>query len=253
MLRANISTRIAISVVAVCLILVHLLIPVPILDTPTILLAMIAFLPWLQPVVKSVELMGVKLELQDLKEKVTSVQGAAESASQQAMLAIATPRTLTDQRSMPLEASAPGRQLESLAREYEQIRATQKSGEGRTRSMTEIVGKMIEVSGRVENFNVVEALASPESGTRLSAYAYLYVNKDSRFLNELVQSVTQQEVKPFGQYWGLIAISRVLDNVAGPIPKTDLELLSRFEATIPPGTDRDYEVRRILARVKDLG
>ena len=39
-------------------------------DTPTVILLVVAALPWLQPLFKTIELLGVKIELQDLHDKV---------------------------------------------------------------------------------------------------------------------------------------------------------------------------------------
>jgi len=242
MLREYFSLRVLITLVALALAVTHLFRPELTVDSITLVLGLVAVLPWLQPVVKSFEMLGVKFELQELRAQVADARGAAANASNLATFA----KVGSSARSAQPTDSSPG-EMEHLADEYEKIRATQKSGPQRTEAMTRVVRQMIDLSPRQPDFNVGSALASPRPGLRLAAYSYLYEMKDTNFLRDLVESVTQREDKPFGQYWGLQAISSLLENVQPQeLPRDIVESLARFSARVPPGTDRDYVVRNIL-------
>lgn len=67
--------RIAISVVAGMAALGHMLYPAFIPDAITVGLVLVAFVPWLAPIIKTIELTGVgKLELQNLQIQVDEVK-----------------------------------------------------------------------------------------------------------------------------------------------------------------------------------
>lgn len=75
------------------------------IDSITAFFAFVAILPWLQPIIKTVEMLGMKLELQELKGQVAEARGAAESASQQATFALVS--------SLPM-VSSPNKATESV-------------------------------------------------------------------------------------------------------------------------------------------
>jgi hypothetical protein len=240
----QIISRIAISAVAVLLIIGHVLIPRATLTDPvTIFLITVAILPWLRSVIKSVELLGVKVELlQELKAQATEHQGAVESANRQSELALSA--STAPSRPAAQEFSSLS-DIEALADEYDDERKTD-SGVSRTGRMTDIIWRMIEVSQRVTTFDVSSALRSDSPGKRLFAYAYLYARPNCPNLSILVESVTAQENQPFGQYWGLQAIGRVMSRCE-VVPPEVKSSLKAFAKALPPGTDRAYEAKRLLA------
>jgi hypothetical protein len=245
----NRGLRIVVSLVAVLLASAHVWKPQARIDSITIILLVICALPWLQPLIKTVELLGVKLELRDLQDKVADAKGAAESATQQAGLALSasgSSRSLVRENLSPAAGAAS---IEALAQEYENIRATQSSGDARTAAMTNVVSRMIESSRGIEAFDVNSALAGASRGIRLFAYAYLYVRPDAQFLTTLVEAVTSKEDTPFGQYWGLQALGRVIPKVP-QVPPEIKSKLQKFGAKLPRGTDRDYELRRLLQQTQ---
>jgi hypothetical protein len=245
----NRGLRIVVSLVAVLLASAHVWKPQARIDSITVVLLVICALPWLQPLIKTVELLGVKLELRDLQDKVADAKGAAESATQQAGLALSasgSSRSLVRENLSPA-AGAAG--IETLAKEYENIRETQPSGDARTAAMTDVVSRMIETSRGIDSFDVTAALARPSPGMRLFAYAYLYTRPDPQFLIPLVESVTSREDKPFGQYWGLQALGRVISKVP-QVPPGIRSKLQTFGAKLPRGTDRDYELRKLLQQTQ---
>lgn len=116
--------------------------------------------------------------------------------------------------------------------------------------MAAVVREMIEVARTLLNIDVAPMLRSSERGVRLAAYVYLYVRPKPAHLVELVHSVTAREDKPFGQYWGLQAIGLNLSGVTSEkLPAAVVMNLTAYASRVQRGTDRDYEVRRILKKV----
>ena len=237
---------------ALLLAVVHQWVPFT-LDAPTIVLLVIALLPWLQPLVKSVELLGVKFELQDLRDKVAAATGAAESAKQKAFFAQSAsepPMSVTRPLQSPGDTTEAS--FQALADQYDHIRDTQSPGDARTLAMTTVVHKIIELAPHSQGFNLAAALVEKRRGVRLVAYAILYAEPNPGILEALVQSVTTIEDKPFGQYWGLQAIARSIDVVPDvkALPSQVITQLREFGNRIPRGTDRDYELRQILEALR---
>jgi hypothetical protein len=66
----RLGLRSAVTAVGLVLAAIHASNPSITIDTVTIILLIFAMLPWLQPLFKSVELLGVKFELQELRDTV---------------------------------------------------------------------------------------------------------------------------------------------------------------------------------------
>lgn len=244
--------RIAVTVGALCLTVVHLWKPELRIDSITLVLIVMAVLPWVQPLVKSIELLGVKLELQELRSELADAKGAAESATRKAdFLLSETPMTTLVKSSDAEPTKVSDNTIQQLMQEYDRIRATQSAGSARTVAMTGVMKRMIALAANLSDVDVTNDLMSTERGRRLAAYAYLYTRPDFRFLAPLVTSVTRAEDKPFGQYWGLQAILRVLGVREGAgMPPDVLRDLRQYAERVPRGSDREYELRKIL---KELG
>jgi hypothetical protein len=247
-MRKNAVPRIVVSVVALVAAGVHMWMPTLTIDSVTIALLVIAAVPWLQPLIRSIELLGVKLELQELQSKVAEAQGAAASATRQAGLALASGVSPGGETF----ASDTAGGINALAQEYNHIRETQRPGDARTAAMTSVVRRMIEAASSVQEFDVDAALQEANRGLRLFAYAYLYARPDPRWLSPLVASVTIKEDKPFGQYWGLQAIGRVQANAAPNVLREAKDKLLAFGAKVPPGTDRDYEIKSVVRQIDQV-
>lgn len=242
--------RTGITIFALVLAVAHALLPDIKIDVITLVLLVAATLPWLQPILKSIELPGgIKLELQELRQEVKDAAGAAQSAERKADFAVAS--SSAPVHASLQQASDPQAQLDLLAREYVTIRKTQPSGNARTQAMTEVTRKMIELAPSLGNIDVLPLLQSEDGGRRLAGYARLYAQPNPAHLAALVASVTSLEDKPFGQYWGIQAIGRTIaGQTASDIPATTLLNLRSFLERLPRGTDRDYELRKILREIK---
>jgi hypothetical protein len=238
--------RAAVTVAALAAAAVHVNFPSVVPDAITAGFLLLAFLPWLASLVKTVEVPGVgKIELREVERQAEEAKGAAVSAAQKADLALAGLGVLTPETGQ-LANQAHGR-LSALAGEYNQIRSTQRSGPARTSAMTTIVSQMMRASGSLAPEEVRNALADKDAGQRLIGYAALYEHPNPGLLDDLVTSVTSIEDKPFGQYWGILAVGAVIGK--GDQNQTRLPLTKKLEdffGRLEPGTDRYYELSRIL-------
>ena len=252
--RMLIST--CISGIALLALIVHSIWPGLLVQIDNVSAAFIvlAFLPWLAPIIKSIEVAGQKIEFQD-----TEARGAAESAVRKAEAAFdavtdAAKKTGLAVALSPVhpegsEATDKAQaEMDKLVENYNQIRATQPRGDLRTRRMTSVVRQMIELAPQLRNFPIGQALKeATDRGKRLAGYAYLYSVPEYQRLDELIDSVTQIEDKPFGQYWGIQAIGRILEmKGSSDVSATAIQGLRHFHESLEHGTDRHYELRRIL-------
>ncbi len=76
--------------------------------------------------------------------------------------------------------------------------------------MTALVRQMVDLAPALAEFDTREALLHSDRGIRLAGYAKLYANPEFTLIEEQVASLTEKEDNPFGQYWGLKALSWVL-------------------------------------------
>jgi len=247
--------RIGITCAAVALAAAHVLWPNIKLDEITVALFIVAVAPWLQPIFKSIELPGgLKLELQEIERKISSIEGAVKSVENKADVAISSNETARLTIAAPSNAEVVDR-LSKLAEKYKEIRRHKPSGDTRTDAMTSIVREMIELASSIRGLDVTGMLGSADEGTRLSAYVYLYTNPQPALLSELVRIVTSIEDQPFSQYWGLLAIGRAVDGqMSSSIPVSVLINLKAFLRSISKGskgTDRGHELKKIITSIEN--
>lgn len=249
-IKSNLALRIIVSSAAFALVAIHMGKPELKVDSISILLLVVCALPWAQPLIKTVELLGVKIELQELHKQVDEARGAAASASQKAGLAMSALGASQIPRSdSTLESGSDERVAEMLAREYENIRNSQPSGSVRTSAMTSVVRRMMETAQRNRTFDALKALESGRAGDRLYGYAHIFVWPSPDYLGILVKTITSREDAPFGQYWGIQALSHVVTG-ASNIQLELKERLRAFANRLPRGSDREYELNRILKLIE---
>jgi hypothetical protein len=133
---------------------------------------------------------------------------------------------------------------------YEEIRNQYDSGWERTRLMTEAFQQMRELAPRLDPGEMRRRLKDTRNAARLSAYAFFHREPDFGVLEDLVQSAASSENKPFETYWGILAIGQIIaQRGERQIPQTVKESLQRFLRRLQPGTDRHYELGRILSAI----
>ncbi len=112
--------------------------------------------------------------------------------------------------------------------------------------MTEIVGEMIALAPSIPIVTASPFLTEDDDGKRLFAYAHLYARPEPQLLSDLVRSVTEKEDKPFGQYWGIQAIGRVVQAAPESVNSQTRNMLQNFLTKLKKGTDRYYELSKIM-------
>lgn len=230
----------------------HAIWPTVTIDGITLGLIVLAILPWVAPIIKSIELPGVgKIELQEMKDQVEELRGQTASASQKADTALSSKTTPISEGKEPAESVSSEQRLLALAAKYDHVRRTQKPGDLRTGTMTEIVGEMIALAPSVPTASVTPFLMDDDGGKRLFAYAHSYANPQPQLLPELVRSVTEKEDKPFGQYWGIQAIGRTVQTAPEGVDLQIRNALRAFLGRLKRGTDRHYELSKIVNSLDD--
>src|SRR5262245_58438658 len=122
------------------------------IDGVTLGLLGLAVIPWLAPIIKSIELPGIgKIELQEVKAQVEELRGQTASASRKAETALASKAMSLPSVAHVAEEAPPEQRFQALAAKYDYIRKTQKAGGLRTGAMTEVCGEMIALAPSVPN------------------------------------------------------------------------------------------------------
>lgn len=243
--RGRLGTKIGLTVAALAVAGTHVIWPALKIDLITVGLLLVAAIPWLDRLFTSLQTPLGGVEYREIEKRLDELAGETRSTRRIAETSEATELARQDVR--------PGADLalSILADEYDRVRAAMASGPARTAAMTGLVGRMIAAVERGESIDVGAALSSSRGGQRLAAYASLYARPDSALVLPLVDAVVEVEDKPFGQYWALRSLWRVLE--AGGPDLVDRNTLRRLEALhrrLPAGSDRQYELRRILDIVR---
>lgn len=101
------------------------------------------------------------------------------------------------------EIAATRSEIAILAREYEEIRSTMRSGDARTRKM-EVVASKMRTFGPVGHRLLPELSASESPGQRLAAVAILQATPDPAYISWLGRRF--QEERPFVAYQAAVAL-----------------------------------------------
>lgn len=253
MSRVTVVSQVIVSGVALVLIYAHLERHLDV-DPTTGGLLLIAALPWLRNVFKSVSAFGWKVELRELKREVQNAKGEAASANLRSQYAAAGREGSTDasQGSSTSSAGNVASGLEAIAKRYDTFREANKgkAGEARTRQMTLIVREMTDMAKADPQFDPSRLLKSKSFGSRLAAYAALYVYPRPDLLSDLIEVVAGDGKQPFVQYWGILAIGEIVAAIDYKVSSSQLASLQSLNSQVPIGTDRSYELAKILRSIK---
>lgn len=213
---------------------------------------LVAILPWLAPLLKTIKLPGgLEVELRELREELDETKGAVKSAAIQAQIgaAVVSGQTVTDvqTRTGPI---APGENLLALASAYEQVRDSMPSGSARTEAMTRVLANMFRQADAIPELDVRPLLASESRGERLAGIAYAHQHPSPDRAEPLVLALLHHEDTPFGQYWALRALRRIAEVDAHVLSGDLCESLATYRERQRPGTDRHYEATQLL---RDVG
>lgn len=236
-------TKAVLTSTAIVVGVVHVVWPHLKIDLITVGLLVVGVIPWLDGLFKSVQTPFGGFEYRDMERRLDELTGETQSARRLAETGEARELARQDAR-----AAGGNAALAELAEEYDRLRASLPPGESRTNAMTTVVGRMISAVEGGEEADLAANLASRSRGTRLTAYVSLYVRPDTALLIPLVDSLIDHEDKPFGQYWALRGLRRIVE--AGGenlVDNNTLRRLRQLNRNVPPGSDRGYELGRILA------
>jgi hypothetical protein len=247
----NRGLKFVVPLVALAIAAIHAFNPdSPKIDAVTVGLVVIGVLPWIGSLIESLKYGDLEIKLRQAEAKADEAKGAAESARRLAL-------GYTDAKSQSAVGGAAAltraelphtiAQMEQLAAEYIEKRKSNPPGDYRTALMTEIIHRMMTVATGVPKESILPWLKDPDHARRLAAYAYLYARPDFAHVDELLESVSNRQNPPFAQYWGIMALQKVI-GARGPakISAATVSGLRSLLRTLGSGTDRHYELSRLL-------
>jgi hypothetical protein len=252
----NTGLRIVVPLVALAIAAIHAFTPdTPKVDAITLALVVIALLPWLGSLIESLKYGDLEVKLRQAEAKADEAKGAAESARRLAIgQTEAKSQTAVSGAAVPTRAAPPHtiEEMERLATEYVQTRKNNAPGDYRTGLMTEIIHRMMAVATGVPEEAILPWLKDPDHARRLAAYAYLYARPNFAHVDALLESVANRQNPPFAQYWGIMALQKVIGargqaNVSNQT-KAALKVL---QSRLGRGTDRHYELSRLLRSLEE--
>jgi len=230
-----------ISIAGLSLLVWHYVFPTARIDTISVALLLIAALPWLGMVFKSVEVPRLG-KVEYLERAIRNQEAGLRSAENVATATSELVMTLTGQ---PTTRDLGAVELQQLADKYIAARASRPRGWERTAEVTRIFGQMTAAALHNVGFDARAALHSSDAGQRLAGIAFLYARPDPTMLEDLVGVITDKEDKGFNQYWGIKAIGKILSLQVRPSGMI-LNKLAQFADRVEEGTDRKYELRKLL-------
>jgi hypothetical protein len=244
--------RVAVSVGAALVVIVHLAWPQVSFDTFAVVLLGLIVLPWIGDILDSIQLPGgMRARVRKLQEEFErtrqEVRGESQAAARKSedALVIAIADADDDGLSRQLN-SDPRMRLAELAAEYDALRKRPK-GARRSAEMTRLVGKMMSSAARAHAFDVPTALRSDDPGVRLTGYSWLVVRPDPQYVGELIDVLTGHEESKFNQYWAIRALNTLVEeNDPEVVTPSRRAQLKEFTESQPPASDRRYELTRAL-------
>jgi hypothetical protein len=236
------ATRIALTVAAVALAVVHVAWPRLRVDTITIVLLLVAVVPWLHKVFKSVSTPFLNFEFRELERRLDAVDGKVESSRQ-----LVGANEARDLARREQHSPDPDTILADLAQEYNNTRISMPPGSARSDMMTGVVGRMLAAVEAGAVVDIERNLRSTNGGERLAGYAAVYARPEASMASAVVDSIIQVENTPFGAYWALQGLRRIVETKGKSVVdhETHRKLLAYAEK-VTRGTDRAYEADRIL-------
>ncbi|MQY35578.1 hypothetical protein SRB17_35560 [Streptomyces sp. RB17] len=218
----------------------HVLEPDLKIDGITVMLLVVAAVPWLGELFRSIEVPGLgRIEFREIERRIEAVQRTANAAL-----------VGDGPEGGAVDDSAAWDMVKELAAEYVNVRLELSSGRARTRRMDQVFARLVRATQRVRDFDAGALLGSQDAGLRLAAYARLYVLPEPEVLDALVDAVTGEPL-PFNQYWGLQAVGRGVEDVgAENVPFGVVRRLEDCRSRMRHAPDRVELIDRIL---EDLG
>jgi hypothetical protein len=204
-----------------------------------------------------IEWLGLKAELQTelnkAAEGVIGLRGRSTGASAEELKQALKVKEIADRG----DAALVRQQVESLAREYEDIRSSMPSGDDRTRRMEVLMSKMRAI-GRAAFPIRYELTQSPSPGQRLQVIASLQVRPDFELLEWLANRIRVE--RPFVAYHAVVALNTAARDAHAREHLNELEIaLERAKQAsqgLSPDPDRTKELEQLektIARLRAAG
>lgn len=206
----------------------HLIWPALKIDAITVLLLVVALLPWLGGLLESVELPGgYKLQYRALAAKVEQTDQRAAEAVSTANVAIGAAR-------VDPTVSHTLAELDGLLAEYARLRALP-SDASRTQLLDQLFGVMVTVVPKVAGFDVAAALAADAPAMRLAGYAYLFGQENPAYTDNLIDSLMRESTS-FNQYWAIMALRGLVIRDPNALTGRQRTALRDLLAGLPAGS-----------------
>jgi hypothetical protein len=248
-LIASVVTGTAIGAMAV-----HVIWPDLKIDGITVVLLVVAVLPWLGDLFTSIELPGgTRLEYKQLEERIEATEERATHLRNEVDGVAATARVALSAAGSadwiePDDARARDA-VERLIAEYVRVRMSVPSSPARTAHQERIFAELVKATSAVDTLAIDDMLGSESAGERLAAYARLYAIPDPARLDRLVDAVLDEGL-PFLKYWGFNVLGRVVDHAgADQVPLGVIRRLRACLPELPAGSDRAGALRRLLSKL----
>ena len=238
----------AVTIAALTAVLIHHFWPGFRADAFTGTFLLVAVLPWLAPILKTIKLPGgLEVELRELQEQLDETKGAVKSAAIQAQAGAAALVSPGQTQMVGSVDKAPSREsLLALGAEYEQVRDSIASSSARTAAMTRVLVQMFKQADSIHGLDIEPLLLGGGRGGRLAGIAYAHQHPSPDRAEALVTMLLRREDTPFGQYWALRALRRIAELDTRVFGRGLREKLLTCRDRQLPGTDRYYEVTQLL-------
>jgi hypothetical protein len=235
---------IGLTVVALAAAVGHLIWPAAKIDTSTVVLLVVALLPWLGHLLDSIELPGGwKVKYRSLEQRQDSVELAAAAAGAQATDAASTARAAFGAAQTADPATMDT--VRSLVDEYDRLWALPRQSTGRG-DFDRLFGAMVAVVPRVPGFDPVQAIGDPADGARLAGYAYLYGRPDPARLAEVVGAAVEER-SPVVQYWAIRTVAVLMERTdVAVVPETVVAQLRALMDRLPVDSSRHAQLAAVF-------
>lgn len=238
--RRTFRICVTVSIIAVTVAVAHLIWPNLKIDFVTVLLLVIAALPWLRGIVASVDVPTLgSVKFRELQEK------AAVRERQEVDEAVRAISTVGDDVPQDEKLS----KIYELADKYEEARENMSSGYVRTASMGKIARDILSLMP-VPSYHPGDDLHSSRSGHRLVAYLSFMARADCDQADELIRALTEREGIPYNQSWALRALGRIIDtHGSGCVSGKGIARLKGMRDGLKPGLDRQLLLATLVDRL----
>lgn len=228
---------VAVSAVAVAAAVVHVVRPDLKIDTITVVLLVVALLPWLGHLLDSIEMPGGwKVKYRTLEQRQDSVEQVATDATSTAQAAFGAAQTV-DSPTMDT--------VRLLVEEYDRLWALPRQRTG-SAEFDRLFGAMVAVVPKVPDFDPVRAFGAPADGARLTGYAYVYGRPDPARLTDVVAAAVEER-SPVVQYWAIRTVAVVMEQTdVSAVPETVVAQLGALMERLPVHTSRHTRLAAVL-------